>query len=103
MPRSEVYNCDCLEYMKGLPDKCFSLAVADPPYGINAANMANTQSMRNRLQSGAGKLKDRILQIEKKDWDWNYLEDSPIRCKVLSPEEVAEFRKWAEKNMQITK
>ena len=35
MPRSEVYNCDCLEYMKGLPDKYFSLAIADPPYGIN--------------------------------------------------------------------
>ena len=33
MPISEVYNCDCLEYMKGLPDKYFSLAIADPPYG----------------------------------------------------------------------
>ena len=31
--RSEVYNCDCVEYMKGLPDKCFQLAIADPPYG----------------------------------------------------------------------
>ena len=33
MPISEVYNCDCLEYMKALPDKYFSLAIADPPYG----------------------------------------------------------------------
>lgn len=33
MPISEVYNCDCLEYMKSLPDKYFSLAIADPPYG----------------------------------------------------------------------
>lgn len=30
---STVYNCDCLEYMKGLPDKAFALAIADPPYG----------------------------------------------------------------------
>ena len=32
---SEVYNIDCLEYMRGLPDKAFQLAIADPPYGIN--------------------------------------------------------------------
>ena len=31
---SEVYNCDCLEYMKSLPDKYFDLTIADPPYGI---------------------------------------------------------------------
>lgn len=28
---SEVYNMDCLNYMKGLPDDYFSLIVADPP------------------------------------------------------------------------
>ncbi len=32
---SEVYNCDCLEYMRSLPDKFFDLCIADPPYGIN--------------------------------------------------------------------
>ena len=31
MPISEVYNIDCIEYMRGLPDKVFDLAVADPP------------------------------------------------------------------------
>lgn len=34
-PISEVYNVDCLEYMKQLPDKYFDLCIADPPYGIN--------------------------------------------------------------------
>jgi site-specific DNA-methyltransferase (adenine-specific) len=33
MPKSEAYNMDALEYMKGLPDKHFSLVIADPPYG----------------------------------------------------------------------
>ena len=70
MTKSDVFNIDCMEYRRTLPNKCFDLAIADPPYGINAANMSNTQSMRNRLQSGAGKLKDRILQIAKKDWDF---------------------------------
>ena len=28
-----TYNIDCMEYMRGLPDKAFDLAVVDPPYG----------------------------------------------------------------------
>lgn len=31
---SELYNVDCMEYMKTLPDKFFDLAIVDPPYGI---------------------------------------------------------------------
>ena len=31
---SEVFNTDCFEYMRTLPDKAFQLAIADPPYGI---------------------------------------------------------------------
>ncbi len=38
MPISEVYNCDCMEGMKTLPDKYFDLAIVDPPYGLNIAN-----------------------------------------------------------------
>ena len=33
MPESVVYNCDCIKYMKTLPDNAFQLAVVDPPYG----------------------------------------------------------------------
>lgn len=76
MPISEVYNMDCMEYMKNIPDKFFDLAVVDPPYGINAANMANTKSARNRLQQGAEKLKNRVLQTLKKDWDFYPPEDN---------------------------
>lgn len=32
-PKSEVFNIDCLDYMRGLPDNTFGLAIADPPYG----------------------------------------------------------------------
>ena len=31
----ELLNIDCMEYMAGLPDKAFDLAIVDPPYGIN--------------------------------------------------------------------
>lgn len=30
----ELLNMDCMEYMRGLPDKAFDLAIVDPPYGI---------------------------------------------------------------------
>lgn len=33
MPESVVYNCDCLEYMRTLPDNAFQIAIVDPPYG----------------------------------------------------------------------
>lgn len=33
MAKSEVYNTDCIEYMRTLPNNHFDLAVCDPPYG----------------------------------------------------------------------
>lgn len=34
MAISEVYNEDCMDYMRNIPDKFFDLAIVDPPYGI---------------------------------------------------------------------
>lgn len=34
MPNIELLNINCMEYMAGLPDKAFDLAIVDPPYGI---------------------------------------------------------------------
>ena len=31
----ELHNIDCMEYMKGLDDNAFELAIVDPPYGID--------------------------------------------------------------------
>lgn len=31
--KATLYRMDCMEYMRGLPDKAFDLAVCDPPYG----------------------------------------------------------------------
>lgn len=33
MPEQLAFNMDCLEAMRGMPDKAFDLAVVDPPYG----------------------------------------------------------------------
>jgi site-specific DNA-methyltransferase (adenine-specific) len=53
---SEVYNMDCVQFMKHYPDKFFDLAVVDPPYGIGAENHAGTK------ENG-------WKQWMKKDWD----------------------------------
>lgn len=36
-----VYNMDCMEYMRTLPDKAFDLAVVDLPYGIGESGKNN--------------------------------------------------------------
>ena len=40
-----LYNCDCMEYMKDIPDKYFDLAIVDPPYRELKDNQP-TQDMR---------------------------------------------------------
>ena len=40
-PESIVYNADCMDIMKGYPDKYFDLAVVDPPYGIGEDGSKN--------------------------------------------------------------
>jgi site-specific DNA-methyltransferase (adenine-specific) len=59
--KSEVHHIDCLSHMKQLPDKCFTLSIADPPYGIRDAGGAT---------GGAGKLRGRAFNNGKIDrWD----------------------------------
>jgi len=87
MPISIVENRDCMEAMKYFPDKYFELAIVDPPYGINAANMqmgalvngsknhgkydsAAQKIKKGRLNRGAGKLKGISLQTMHSDWDF---------------------------------
>ena len=36
-----AYHMDCMDYMRGLPDKAFSLAIVDPPYGIGESGAKN--------------------------------------------------------------
>lgn len=36
---SEAVLMDNMEYMARFPDKFFHIAIVDPPYGINSANM----------------------------------------------------------------
>ncbi len=54
----ELIHGDCMDYMRGLTDKAFDLAIVDPPYGISHF----TQS-------------DRIEKYGKYDWNENAPDD----------------------------
>jgi len=86
MPVSEVFNMDCKEYMKTIPDKYFDLACVDPPYGINASNMqmgsapnrkekgqypgiSTSVKLKGRLNSGGGHMKNSLLVNDLCEWD----------------------------------
>lgn len=77
---SEVYNIDCMEYMRRLPDKHFDLAIADPPYGISidraslceGLGLSNNNTMARLKKErfhGRGKLKDRAMNRLNTEWD----------------------------------
>jgi site-specific DNA-methyltransferase (adenine-specific) len=64
MSKSEVHLIDCIEFMRSVPDKFYSLAVVDPPYGIE-----------KKISTGGGshtKSKSKFHQLYKeknKSWD----------------------------------
>ena len=60
---SIVFNEDCIQVMKRYPDKWFDLAVVDPPYGLDLANM----NMGAGKSKKASKIKNR--KWYPKDWD----------------------------------
>jgi site-specific DNA-methyltransferase (adenine-specific) len=64
-----LYHGDCMDYMAGLPDKAFELAIVDPPYGINAPRVDGGTTGTKRLTNGGGKLKDRVLNNASCNWD----------------------------------
>ena len=70
MPVSEVYNIDCLEYMKTIPDKFFDLCIADPPYGINFGNFnrTNKDSQGNRYKANKYHTADWDLKTPNKEF-----------------------------------
>lgn len=53
----EIHNIDCMEYMRGLEDNAFELAIVDPPYGIG--------------ESGGNESRNRVAtnNYKKKEWD----------------------------------
>jgi site-specific DNA-methyltransferase (adenine-specific) len=60
-----LYNMDCMELLKNTEDNFYNLAIVDPPYGINLANMNMGIGKRKK----ASKAKNRKWKA--KNWDIN--------------------------------
>lgn len=91
----ELLNCDCMEYMKGLEDNAFELAIVDPPYGIGESGKTNStrgkMAVAKDYKSFAGDdLKapdpayfDQLKRVSKNQivWGANHFIDSfPFMC-----------------------
>lgn len=59
----DLHNMDCMDYLRECPDKAFDLAIVDPPYGINVANMNMGVGTGDRCPKAENRL------WVKKDWD----------------------------------
>lgn len=60
---SVYLNCDCMQGMREFPDKYFDLAICDPPYGLDIANM----NMGVGTSPRCSKIENRLW--DKADWD----------------------------------
>lgn len=57
------YNGDNMEFMKGVPDKFYDLAIVDPPYGIGVDGAIHIRKP-DRPSTW-----DMVEKYERKDWD----------------------------------
>ena len=81
---NEVYNVDCMEFMKDKPDKYFELAIVDPPYGIGDWTQ-KTENKEKKITKSRFEVKwndkipekkyfDEVLRVSKNQiiWGANY-------------------------------
>lgn len=91
---SEVYNMDCMDYMRSIPDKFFELAIVDPPYGLDKKSTHGRGKLKNRCLNRGNIQKwdirppkeyfEELFRVSKNQiiWGGNYFPLSPTRCFV---------------------
>ena len=88
-----LYNMDCMEYMKSLPDNAFDLAIVDPPYGIDVTsmNMGGRKTIKpDKTKSWDNAIPnqdyfDELNRVSKNQiiWGGNYFPLPPTRCWLM--------------------
>ena len=103
---------DCLEYMRTLPDKAFTLAIADPPYGLiesGAWKRTSAGSLRGRIMNESKKkfngwdkapkqeFFDELKRVSEHRiiWGGNYFPLPPSRC-ILCWDKVQPWENFAQ-------
>jgi site-specific DNA-methyltransferase (adenine-specific) len=59
----DLFNIDCMEYMAGIEDNAFDLAIVDPPYGIGRDGQRLSKHNASNSRHGGHKY------FERKGWD----------------------------------
>ena len=75
-----LYCGDCMEYMRGLGDKAFDLAIVDPPYGIGiSSNPVRQQHDKKQWDNAIPKADyfSQLMRVSKNQiiWGGNYFLD----------------------------
>lgn len=85
-----VYNMDCVEYMRTLPDKVFDLAVVDPPYGIEITESGRLKKYNANNNKWDNKAPDEnyfseLFRVSKNQiiWGGNYFNLPPTKCFLI--------------------
>jgi site-specific DNA-methyltransferase (adenine-specific) len=116
---SETFNEDCMAVMARYPDKYFDLAVVDPPYGIDVANMnmgAGKGKRCSKLQNRKWKPKDwdngipneeyfeQLFRVSKNQivWGGNYFDLPPCKNYIIWDKEIPEGLSFADCEMAWT-
>lgn len=98
---AEMRLQDCMEYMRGLPDKAFDLAIVDPPYGLGHKKLTAGGTWAKKYQiTGAHwdippdkQYFEELFRVSKNwiIWGGNYFSEHipPARC----------FIAWIKSNM----
>lgn len=91
--RNIVHLIDNMEFMKGIPDKYYELAIVDPPYGIDAGNMTGGAGKNKQWEKGKCWDKDipneayfiELSRISKNQiiWGGNYFPLPPTKCFLI--------------------
>jgi site-specific DNA-methyltransferase (adenine-specific) len=116
---SIVFNEDCMEVMKRYPDKYFHLAIVDPPYGLDLANMnmgCGKSKKSSKLHNRKWKPKNwdkitpkkeyffELFRISKNQiiWGGNYFELPPCKNYIIWDKEIPDGLSFADCEMAWT-
>ena len=92
MPISETYNLDVMEYLKGVEDGAFDLAIADPDFGLNE-KISNGGTWAAKYKNFSGELGGKpthqffseLFRVSKNQivWGGNYFMLPETRCFLI--------------------
>jgi site-specific DNA-methyltransferase (adenine-specific) len=116
---SLALHIDCMEYMAIIPDKHFDLAVVDPPYGLDLANMnmgIGKTKKASKIQNRKWVAKDwdketpnehyflELFRISKNQiiWGGNYFNLPPCKNYIIWDKEIPEGLSFADCEMAWT-